>query len=57
MKYIVDLDALKECVALLPKPVTYDGKSCVYLEDVFSMVDAFPKEFEEIEDDECTENE
>lgn len=44
MKYIVDLDALKECVALLPKPVTYDGKSCVYLEDVFSMVDAFPKE-------------
>lgn len=44
MKHIVDLDALKNCLTLIPKPVTYDGRDCVYLEDVFCMIDAFPKE-------------
>lgn len=44
MKYIVDLDAMKNCIALLPKPFTLDGEECVYLKAVFDMVDAFPKE-------------
>lgn len=44
MKHIVDLEALKNCLALLPNPCMLDGKSCVYLDSVFDMIDAFPKE-------------
>lgn len=44
MKYIVDLDALKNCIALLPKPIKYGDNECVRITDVFDMVDAFPKE-------------
>ena len=44
MKYIIDIDALKSCLALLPKPIKYNNGACVYLEEVFDMIDAFPKE-------------
>lgn len=42
MKYIIDIDALKECLALLPR--SYSDLGCVDLEDVKRMIDAFPKE-------------
>ena len=44
MKYIVDLDALKECLNLIQRPFCYDGKDCVYLNDVKGLINSFPKE-------------
>ena len=44
MKYIIDTDSLKECLKLLYVPFTNKERACVYLDDVFSMIDAFPKE-------------
>lgn len=44
MKCIVDIDALKACLELLPKAITVDGRPCVYLDSVCAMIDAFPKE-------------
>ena len=44
MKYISDIDALKACLKLLPKVVSIDGRPCVYLDSVCTMIDAFPKE-------------
>lgn len=44
MKYVIDIDALKECLKLLPKPTVIHGNSCVHLSEVFDMIDAFPKE-------------
>ena len=43
-KYIVDVDALKECIKLLPKK--YDGSNftTVRIDDVIKMIDKFPKD-------------
>ena len=42
MKYIIDLDALKECLNLLP--TSYNDVGFVDLYDVEKMIDIFPKE-------------
>lgn len=42
MKYIIDIDALKECLDLLP--TSFSDIGYVELEDVFKMIDRFPKE-------------
>lgn len=42
MKYIIDIDALKECLDLLPR--SYSDVGYVELSDVNKMIDAFPKE-------------
>lgn len=44
MKYIIDLDALKDCIDLLPKPVKNGNLEYVYLQIVKEMIDKFPKE-------------
>ena len=44
MKYIIDVEALKGCFDLLPKPFITDGKACVYLDSIKEMIDKFPKE-------------
>lgn len=44
MKYIVDIDALKDCLGLLKTPTSINRISCVYLKDVKEMIDKFPKE-------------
>ena len=44
MKYIVDLDSLKDCIGLLKTPTSVNGIDCVYLKDVKEMIDKFPKE-------------
>ena len=50
-KYIIDVDALKDCFDLLSKPVRYsDGNVFVSLNDVKEMIDKFPKEKYETED-------
>ena len=43
-KYIIDVDALKECIKLLPKK--YDGSNftTVRMDDVINMIDKFPKD-------------
>ena len=42
-KYVIDVDALKECIKLLPK--SYDGTiTTVRIDDVFEMIDKFPKD-------------
>lgn len=42
MKYIIDIDALKGCLDLLPTSCTDIG--CVDLNDVKKLIDKFPKE-------------
>ena len=42
MKYIIDIDALKECLDLLP--TLFSDPGYVYLNDVIRMIDRFPKE-------------
>ena len=42
MKYIIDLDALKLCLDLLP--TSYSDIGSVELHDVKSLIDAFPKD-------------
>ena len=44
MKYIVDLDSLKDCLSLLPKPVKNGNLEYVCLQSVKEMIDKFPKE-------------
>lgn len=44
MKYVIDVDALKNCLALLPKMVNIEGSEAIYIKDAFDMIDAFPKE-------------
>ncbi len=45
MKYIIDIDALKDCLDLLQKTWSDDGVyGYVRLSDVKSMIDKFPKE-------------
>lgn len=48
MKYIIDLDALKDCLNLLP--TSYAAIGYVDLNDVEKMIDAFPKDEYEEED-------
>ena len=50
MKYIIDLDALKECLDLLPTLHNYIDY--VDLNDVHAMIDRFPKEKAEVNDNE-----
>lgn len=42
MKYIIDIDALKDCLDLLP--TSYSDIGSVDLNDVKKMIDRFPKE-------------
>lgn len=42
MKYIVDIDALKDCLDLLP--ISYSDVGCVELSMVKRMIDKFPKD-------------
>ena len=42
MKYIIDIDALKSCLDLLP--TSYSDLGHVDLNDVKKMIDAFPKD-------------
>ena len=42
MKYIVDIDALKDCLDLLP--TSYSDIGYVDLDDVKKMIDRFPKD-------------
>lgn len=44
MKYIIDLDAFKECMELLRKADTSCGMHTVYIKDVKALMDVFPKE-------------
>lgn len=44
MKYIIDLDALKECLNLLPKPIRNGNLEYVCLQAVKEMIDKFPKD-------------
>lgn len=44
MKYIIDLDALKDCIDLLPKPVKNGNLEYVCLQAVKEMIDKFPKD-------------
>lgn len=43
MKYIVDIDALKYCLELLPA-YRINGADHINLNDVWEMIDKFPKE-------------
>ena len=43
MKYIVDLDALKECLTLI-ESFKVNGHQAVYLNNVKLFIDKFPKE-------------
>lgn len=42
MKYIIDIDALKKCLDLLP--TSYSDIGYVELRDVKEMIDRFPKD-------------
>lgn len=42
MNYIIDIDALKECLDLLP--TSFSDIGYVELKDVYKMIDRFPKE-------------
>lgn len=42
MKYIVDINCLKECLGLLNQPVV--NRDYVSLTHVIAMIDSFPKE-------------
>lgn len=43
-KYIIDIEALKNCIKLLPKPVKQGDNVLVNLDDVIEMIDNFPKD-------------
>lgn len=45
MKYIVDIDALIDCLDLLPNPDSVDISGIhVYLNDVRKLIQKFPKD-------------
>lgn len=44
MKYIIDIDALKDCLDLIPVTSTMDGRTLIDLEIVKKMIDKFPKD-------------
>ena len=43
-KYIIDVDALKDCINLLPIPYRVNGVDMVCLSEVQAMIDKFPKD-------------
>lgn len=43
-KYIIDVDALKECLSLLPTRYDTNNYTTVRLDDVLEMIDKFPKD-------------
>lgn len=43
MKYIVDIEALKDCLELLPQ-CKVNGEPYVCLESIYMLIDRFPKE-------------
>lgn len=43
-KYIIDVDALKDCINLLPIPYRVNGVDMVCLNEVQAMIDKFPKD-------------
>lgn len=43
MKYVVDLDALKDCIDLL-ELFKINGRDAVYVHNVKLLIDKFPKE-------------
>ena len=43
MKYIIDLDSLKDCLDFIKKPIENE-QELVSLNDVKSFIDSFPKE-------------
>ena len=43
-KYIIDVDALKECLQLLPTRYDVSNYTTVRLDDVLEMIDKFPKD-------------
>lgn len=43
MNYIVDIEALKDCLELMPQ-CKVNGEPYVCLESVYMMIDRFPKE-------------
>ena len=44
MKYVIDLDALKDCMDLLHREIGSNHLARVYLMDVKKLIDRFPKE-------------
>lgn len=44
-RYIVDIDALKDCIQLLPKRYDSNNSTTVRLDDVIKMIDSFPRDF------------
>lgn len=43
-KYIIDVDALKDCINLLPIPYRVNEIDMVCLNEVQAMIDKFPKD-------------
>lgn len=43
-KYIINVDALKECLKLLPTRYDVSNYTTVRLDDVLEMIDKFPKD-------------
>ena len=44
MKYVVDIDALINCIDFLDVPSKINGNRCVYVEDVKNFIQEFPKD-------------
>lgn len=44
MKYIIDIDALKNVLNVMHKPYSINGNVCVYLDDIKDLIDEFKKE-------------
>ena len=44
MKYVIDLEALKSCIDLLPTRGAVNGEILVNRIDVKALIDAFPKD-------------
>ena len=43
MKYVVDLDGLKDCLSFIHS-IKVNGEPMVYLSDVKNFIDMFPKD-------------
>lgn len=50
MKYIIDIDAFKDCLDLIESPVRAGVEKMVRLSDVKSLIDKFPKDEIKIKD-------
>lgn len=44
MKYVIDVDAFKSVLDLLPTYVARDGDNLIEIDDVKKLLDSFPKE-------------